>query len=73
MYGLINNDYCYLQNEHFLAKNIFKNYFENLNLIPIINKNYCQSSKQGVSHPLLLTEPYVNLSIHTALQDASFN
>ena len=42
MYGLINNDHCYLQNEHFLAKNILKNYFENLNLIPIINKNYCQ-------------------------------
>jgi hypothetical protein len=32
-----------------------------------------QSSKQGEFHPLLLTEPYVNLSIHTALQDASFN
>ena len=28
-----------------------------------------QSSKQGGFHPLLLTEPYVNLSIHTALQD----
>ena len=49
MYGLINNDYCYLQNEHFLAKNIFKNYFKNLNLIPIINKNYCQQlSVRGV-------------------------
>jgi hypothetical protein len=42
MYGLINNNYCYLQNEHFLAKRILKNYAENLNLIPIINKNYCQ-------------------------------
>ena len=28
-----------------------------------------QSSKQGDFRPLLLTEPYVNLSIHTALQD----
>ena len=36
-------------------------------------KTYAQSSKQGEFHPLLLTEPYVNLSIHTALQDASTN
>jgi hypothetical protein len=35
----------------------------------VTDKGYCQSSKQGGLHPLLLTEPYVNLSIHTALQD----
>ena len=38
-----------------------------------LDKNGTQSSKQGEFHPLLLTEPYVNLSIHTALQDASTN
>ena len=32
-----------------------------------------QSSKQGEFHPKLLTEPYVNLSIHTALQENVFN
>ena len=32
-----------------------------------------QSNKQGEFYPLLLTEPYVNLSIHTALQVALFN
>ena len=36
-------------------------------------EKFLQSSKQGEFHPLLLTEPYVNLSIHTALQDASTN
>ena len=44
-------------------------------------KTNAQSSKQGDSHPLLLTEPYpelipgqaVNLSIHTALQDNAAN
>jgi len=30
-------------------------------------KNYTQSSRQGEFHPKPLSEPYVNLSIHTAL------
>ena len=33
-----------------------------------LNKHCHQSSKQGGFRPLLLAEPYVNLSIHTALQ-----
>ena len=41
--------------------------------IEILNMVCEQSSKQGGFHPLLLTEPYVNGSIHTALQDASTN
>jgi len=36
-------------------------------------KTNAQSSKQGGSNPLLLTKPYVNLSIHRALQDNVFN
>ncbi len=37
------------------------------------DRGLVQSSKQGEFHPKFLTEPYVNLSIHTALQENVFN
>ena len=56
------------------------NYGLSNTMLTKIECHYCspkstnaQSSNAGEFHPYVLTEPYVNLSIHTALQDASIN
>ena len=38
-----------------------------------MKENDTQSSKQGEFHPKLLTEPYVNLSLHTPLLPLAYH